>query len=216
MSSACKVDGCKKPARRCGWCGMHHQRWLRHRDLSRDRAIDEGRAAAIRLCEETIPAPGTRLIPLTKGRVAIVDEQDFERLSAFKWCVQSTPKGNLYASRHDGDTMVLMHREILGVPDDINVDHRNWDGLDNRRDNLREATQARNSLNHPGHKVKVSRFKGVYFHRQNQNWVASFRHKHLGCFATEEEAASAYDAAAFKADPEFAYLNFPEGLQCQA
>lgn len=212
----CAVDGCCKPARKRGWCGTHHQRWLRHRDISRGRQVNEGRAEAILVCERAARLPGSRLIPLTKGKVVIVDERDFDRLSAHKWALQSTPKGNLYASRHDGPRVVLMHREVLGVPADVNVDHRNLDGLDNRRENLRAAGQAQNSLNHPGRKGRKSLYKGVYLHKQNQNWIASFRHQHLGSFSTEEEAALAYDAAAFKADPEFAYLNFPEVQQCQA
>ncbi|MCO5072122.1 MAG: hypothetical protein M9944_13030 [Rhizobiaceae bacterium] len=79
--------------------------------------------------------------------------------------------------------------------------------MDNRRANLRVCEQTQNSLNHAGHRIRSSRFKGVTAHQGA--WMARFREKYLGVYKREEDAALAYDQAAKSADPEFAWVNFP-------
>lgn len=108
--------------------------------------------------------------------------------------------------------MVYMHREILGLTNSkVEVDHRNGNGVDNRRTNIRQAAHSQNSQN----KVKTvecsSRFKGVHWHKRHQKWMAKIkingRIQHLGYHKTEQEAAAAYDLAAKQEFGEFALTN---------
>jgi hypothetical protein len=103
-----------------------------------------------------------------------------------------------------------MHRLILRVDANTQVDHRDGNGLNNTRGNLRPATHAQNQHNSRLRKDNQSGFKGV--HRQGNRWVARIRvdgeQKHLGSFRTPEEAARAYDAAALRLRGEYARLNF--------
>jgi hypothetical protein len=93
------------------------------------------------------------------------------------------------------------------------IDHRDHDTLNNKWINLRLATYSQNQMNRKSTKT-ASKYKGVYFYQQNgwkfkKPWVAQINHKHIGVFATAEEAARAYDAKAIELYGEFSYLNFP-------
>ena len=164
---------------------------------------------------------GSREIALTRGKVALVDEADFDWLNQWTWSALECPcSGNrsvFYAYRVqvvDGKQRgILMHRLILGAAKGQITDHRNRDGLDNRRCNLRVCNTAQNSLNRLGYPAekKTSRFKGVFWDLRNSKWTVQFRHKHVGVFHDEEDAAMAYDLAAFAYSPEFARLNFSHG-----
>ena len=154
-----------------------------------------------------------REIPLSRGLVALVDDEDFERLSKFKWYASPA-----YAVRNgkdaDGKAMqIRMHREILNAKPDQEVDHVNRNGFDNRRENLRLCSHAENVRNRSSYKNNSSGFKGVSFHKGTGKWQARIRIderlQHLGVHATAEEAARAYDAAAIEIHGKFASLNFP-------
>jgi L-asparaginase/Glu-tRNA(Gln) amidotransferase subunit D len=111
--------------------------------------------------------------------------------------------------------MVYLHRVVLDVPDDVWVDHRNGDRLDNRSDNLRPADQTQNLGNALGLWVtNSSGYRGVCYSQRRRRWRATIRvHNHqreLGAFGTPQEAALAYDLAARVNFGEFARCNYPD------
>ncbi len=160
---------------------------------------------------------GVRHIPLTRGKFAIVDEEDFERLNRYKWhalCI----RGKWYARRAPGGKAIMMHREIMKAPKDKFVDHVDGNGLNNRRCNLRLCNQQQNMQNRRP-LVRSSKFKGVWYCKRTKKWgaVIVFNGKkyHLGRFDDEIEAARAYDRKAIELFGEFAYLNFPEDARAK-
>jgi len=152
-------------------------------------------------------------IELSKGKgFALVDDEDAALVSQYKWWLHVSPSRRnplLYArcyvpGRKD---MPMMHRLLTEWK---LVDHINGDGLDNRRENLREATQAQNVANRRKFALSSSRFKGVHLGGRKKNrWIAKCHQVQIGAFDTEIEAALAYDAAAREFYGEFAALNFP-------
>jgi hypothetical protein len=155
--------------------------------------------------------------PLTQGEVAIVDDADFEWLNQWKWCA-TRRRHTWYAVRHEAGThrVFLMHRQILGLGfgDQRQGDHRDGNGLNNTRLNLRVATVAQNNYNQRVREKagKPSRFKGVYPAPHGQSkWVAQIRVAGrtipLGTFNDEGSAAQAYNRAAVERFGQFARLN---------
>jgi hypothetical protein len=159
-----------------------------------------------------------RRIALSQGKFAIVDPDDYERLSKFSWYAA---KGNttFYAIRAKWCKItntrrdIRMHRVIIEVPDRYYVDHINGNGLDNRKANLRPATPAQNNQNARHTKRNAySKYRGVTWEKSKQRWRAhlSYNKKtlHAGYFKDEIDAAKAYDEAAKKYHGDFAVLNF--------
>lgn len=161
----------------------------------------------------------TKEIPLTQGKVAIVDAADYEWLSSFKWHAHQPKPGLFYAQRNQplGNgkyRMVRMHREILNAPNELDVDHIDGDGLNNTRRNIRVCSGIQNRRNSRGNRNTVSGYKGVNFDSRYNKWHARIevnnKRIHLGYFSTPEDAARAYDVAALKYHGEFARLNLAE------
>jgi len=160
-----------------------------------------------------------RLISLTQGLWAVVDEADVAQIAQHVW--QATRvKNGWYASRYEPGVRkpILMHRQILGLlpgraPE---VDHLNLDGLDNRRINLRTATHSQNLFNHPRRSNNTSGYKGVSYRKDSGKWIAGImvggRAIRLGQYADAVTAARAYDAAARRLHGDFARLNFANQL----
>lgn len=156
-----------------------------------------------------------RKIPLTQGKYAIVDPEDYEELAKYKWFAVNND-GRFYAVRSRKNRNVKMHRVIIGAREDEIVDHINGNGLDNRNANVRFATSEQNSWNQRKQRSKSSsKYKGVSWEKKRKEWRARITLKgrliHLGRFETEEGAARAYDAKAKELFGEFAWLNFPAG-----
>ena len=162
-----------------------------------------------------------KIIPLTQGKVALVDDEDFDWLSQYKWCaIKDSKRSYIYyvarttPKQNGKQRMIMMHREILGLPKGVQTDHRNGNGLDNQKANLRPATHQQNQFNRQSHHKGTSKYKGVGWHKSTQKWRAhiGFNCKliHLGLFDDEKEAAKAYDCKAKELFGEFANLNFPE------
>jgi AP2 domain-containing protein len=155
-----------------------------------------------------------RTLPLTRGLVAFVDDGDFERLSKFHWQAVFI-KGNWYAKRArwngKNNDSVYLHSEVLQTSEP--VDHRDGNGLNNRRKNLRSANKSKNGMAYrrktPG---KTSQYRGVSFHKPSGKWRAYIcsesRMLHLGLFEFEQDAARAYDVAAKEHFKGFASPNF--------
>lgn len=156
----------------------------------------------------------TRIIPLTREKFAVVDDEDFPLLARFKW--QAIISRNTFYARRNagGGRQIRMHRVILDAPTNLQVDHVSGDGLDNRRCNLRLVTHSQQQMNKRKSKG-TPRFKGVKRQRGSGRWGARIKVGQkcirLGTFESEEEAARAYDAAAVNHFGQFARLNFPGG-----
>ena len=158
-------------------------------------------------------------IPLTRGKVAVVDGPDLHLVAGRPWqATEGTSGSTWYAMSSPGNGVsgTLMHHAIVGAPGPgMDWDHIDRNGLNNRRSNLRLATRSQNNAIRPGHKDGTSRYKGVHWQKNRGKWQASIRvddrRTHLGTFTDEADAAKAYDAAAQEAWGEFAYLNFPAG-----
>ena len=156
----------------------------------------------------------SKQIPLTQGKVALVDDEDFEWLNQWKWCVKKE-KDTCYAirgQRQDGKiAQIRMHREILKPSIGMEVDHKDGNGLNNQRYNLRSATHAENIRNQK-RRNGTSKFKKVSWHKRNRNWQVKIgingRRIHLGHFKSEWQAAKAYDDAAKRLFDVFARTNF--------
>ena len=169
------------------------------------------RARVVRGTPPEPPDSGSRYIPLTRGRFALVDAADYEWLSRCKWCV--TGQDRPYACRHDSGKTIYMHREIMNTPAGLCVDHINGHSLDNRRCNLRNCTHADNMRNRRGNSGR-SLYKGVTFQAHCGKYKASIGAKgcpkHIGYYDDPAEAARAYDRKARELFGPFAWLNFPE------
>lgn len=157
-----------------------------------------------------------KYISLTQGFQAIVDDEDFELLSKYKWCAGKY--GNKYYAlttlkNTEGKYKnIYMHR-FLNEPMKTTsvIDHKNGNGLDNRRNNLRITTQTFNRANSARRKDCTSIYKGVGWHKLHKKWRAQItafgKRIHLGLFIQEQEAAIAYNKSAIQYYGEFAYIN---------
>lgn len=164
-----------------------------------------------------------REIQLTQGKAALVDDLDYEYLNQWKWFAHKARR-TFYAVRwgkyKDGKRNYFqMHRVILGLTNpQILADHRDHNGLNNQRLNLRIATTKQNNANTNSRKNSTSKYLGVNLFKCSnsggsyQYWQASIgkdgKKIHIGLFKSEEEAARVYDEAAKKYHGEFANLNF--------
>ncbi len=136
-----------------------------------------------------------KTIELTQGFVAIVDDEDWKHLSRWRWKVLKCKGGKFYACRSTKSATILMHRVVAKASDGMLVDHKNGNGLDNRRDNLRLATQSQNQFNTNKSRGSSER-RGVSWHSEQKKWMAQIRHEgksyFLGRFDSEEDAHAAY------------------------
>jgi hypothetical protein len=152
----------------------------------------------------------SKRIPLSKGLEAIVDDEDYEWLSAYNWHVIDGGSGLKYAVRSLHNQKTKMHRLIMDAKKGQTVDHINGDGLDNRRCNLRFATMKQQQANSKKRKGS-SKYKGVHWSEYHHKWCACFHRDgktiHLGYYATEIEAARDYNEVVAAVDGEFARLN---------
>lgn len=165
-----------------------------------------------------------RLIVLNKGKVAKVDDDDFDRLNRHRWIVLTTRKGtgNSYAVTkmkvNGKKKTVYMHKFVVG--DSHHIDHKDGDSLNNQKNNLRHANYVQNGRNR-SLQIHSAPFKGVSYFKATGKWSASIRlashpvqlrKVHLGFFHTPEEAARTYDMVALKHFGDFGRTNEQMGL----
>lgn len=158
-------------------------------------------------------------VPLTKGYETVIDFSDVNLVEGFNWCAHEVRKKGsvckVYAVRtalHSGrNVTVLMHRVVLQAGREFEVDHRDSDGLNNRRSNLRIATPSENRKNQVIGSRNTSGVKGVSWHRKAQKWLVQIhsegKRTYLGLFADIDAAAAAYASASERIHGEFGRLS---------
>ncbi len=156
-------------------------------------------------------------VTLTKGYVAVVDSEDATLAAGWNWSAHVSKRKDgsvrsVYATRNrrlpgGGQEHVFLHRVIMGAPHGVDIDHRDCDGLNNRRYNLRLATKAQNCQNQSLRADNSSGARGVSWHKQCGKWhatiQASGRRQSLGLFDRFEDASVAYALASQQKHGEF-------------
>ncbi len=148
------------------------------------------------------------------GFEATVDAADYEWLMQWKWFVACAPERPYAArtipAREGGKRQIrYMAREIMGNPEGCYVDHIDHDSLNNRRSNLRQASNSQNRSNCAARRDNTSGVKGVYWHKRDKRWIASLtnmgRKIYIGRYLNIEDADAAYRLAASGYAGEFSY-----------
>ena len=151
-----------------------------------------------------------KVIALTQGREVVVDDEDHKFLAQWRWRFEARRESG-YACRTERRTTIYMHQlvaERYGL--DVcerEIDHKDGNGLNNQRTNLRAATRSQNNANQRVTRRNRSGYKGVYWSRAARKWAAQLGQKYLGLFENPLDAAIAYNDAATARFGEFARLN---------
>ncbi len=159
--------------------------------------------------------------------VALVDDEDYERISKYKWRLHTNGTYAERVTKNINDSSkqkkIYMHRDVMNVVynKDIYIDHIDHNKLNNQKSNLRFCTRSENNKNVNTNTNRTSnstsKYKGVNWYKKYGNWNAKIRSNgidyNLGYFVDEVVAAKAYDAAALKYHGEFAFLNFPDLIE---
>lgn len=149
-----------------------------------------------------------KMIPLTRGQHAIVDEEDYANLIGWNWYAEKS-ENTYYAVRTfhiDGKKVNMrMHRVVNNTPDGLFTDHINGNGIDNRKCNLRAVTHQDNMINCARWKAGSSKYRGVSWHKHSKKWYAQitvdYKNLYIGAFATEYDAHIAYEAKRIEVRP---------------
>lgn len=156
-------------------------------------------------------------IQLSQDKVALVDDEDYDWLNQWKWYI-CTQKKTSYVLRIKERKTILMHRQIMNAQKGELIDHKDGNGLNNQKSNLRKCTRSQNNANR--HSFGSSKYLGVCKATHTDNgkiyiyWHANIKKNQepicLGIFKSEIDAAKAYDKKAKELHGEFARLNFPD------
>jgi len=145
-------------------------------------------------------------------RYTMVDPEDYPKLSKYNWFLARSRGHKCYAVCFENREILHMHRMLMNAPKGKVVDHKDRNGLNNTKRNLRIATHSQNCCNRIRTESGSSKYRGVLRCKDRRKWRANIcvngKKRHLGYFENEEEAAKAYDAAAKELHKEFAVLNF--------
>jgi len=150
-----------------------------------------------------------KLIPLTQGVFAKIDDADFERVNKYKWYYSKISGYALrsFTNQQGKQFTLSMHRFINQTPDGYVTDHRDGDKLNNQKYNLRSCTDTENNQNMRLRKDSQSGYKGVSYNKRCKKWDVRVRTKRVGTFADLLEAVVAYDKKAIEIFGEFAKTN---------
>jgi len=159
-------------------------------------------------------------IQLTQNRIALIDDEDYDKVNTHKWCAQRIDKisrSDYYARTSDkiGNkrTVLYLHKLIIGKPPkNMVIDHIDGNTLNNQKSNLRFVTCSQNAQNQKTQGNKISKYKGVHVNKRDKLFFATIwvngKSKYLGSRKDEIAVAKLYDEAALKYFGEFAYINF--------
>lgn len=155
-------------------------------------------------------------VKLTQGKVAFVDDEDYDLVMEANWCAHLERGGRWYATGRHGKHY-RMHRLIMGVTDPkVVVDHKDGNGLNNQKINLRLANTSQNISNGRVRQNFTSKYKGVHWDKFNKKWRVQVQSQdgivRLGRFGNEVHAALAYNDMAVKIQGEFARINLIDEL----
>jgi hypothetical protein len=160
--------------------------------------------------------PVSMTVPLTQGKVGLIDVVDAHLLAGYRWYTARAGKQWYMRGQRSRATVPRSQRRCIDFhrllfPETKMVDHKNGNGLDNRRENIRPATNSQNQLNRAKRQGCSSRYKGVAWHIKHERWISNIRYQgrriHLGWFFDEESAARAYNEKALELFGDFARLN---------
>lgn len=157
-------------------------------------------------------------IQLTQGKVALVDDEDYEYLNKWKWCLRGTGRGKFYAIRGFSKSKksnikgsISMHRQLMKPKKGYVIDHLDGNTLNNQKNNLRICTQSQNISNQKISVSNTSGYKGVCYDKKMNKFraqiVCNKKRYYLGSYDNPVDAAHIYNAAAIKYHGEFAKLN---------
>jgi hypothetical protein len=150
-------------------------------------------------------------IQLSHGKIAIVDDNDFEWLSQWKWSYNGHGYAERVICRNGIQSHIIMHRLIINTPDNMDTDHINHNGLDNRRCNLRVCTPSQNQANQRMRSDNTSGRIGVSWKKQKGKYESYIRHNgkllYLGSFDDINKASDVYQLKAKELFGEFAEIN---------
>lgn len=153
-------------------------------------------------------------IKLTRGKFALVDDEDFKTLNKVKW--YASPNYNtFYAARSEGAKKLFIHREVMNTPKGMMTDHIDGNGLNNQKSNLRICTSSQNQMNSTRRKKSKTGFRGVNYSKRDKVFraliILNGKFKHLGSFSTPKEAHKAYCESVIKYHGEFLKSGQKEG-----
>jgi len=149
---------------------------------------------------------GMMEIELTQGQWTQINVRDYPRVKNYKWCAQRVyKKDTFYAVTSINKKLIGMHRLIKNAPDNLDVDHRNHNTLDNTDGNLRVCTRKQNLQNKT--KDATSLFKGVSLHKPTGKYLVHIMNQHLAFVDDQETGGMIYDIAAELLYGEYALLN---------
>lgn len=206
----CQVEGCLEKHHAKGYCNRHYYQILRYGRIRRT-VYDPNKIISLKNAHLIVLVN----VDYSKYFIAIIDKEDIDKIKNYRWSVTKT-KNTPYAQSTKKDklgtrTCILMHRIIMNAQKGQEIDHKNRNGLDNRKENLRFCTRQQNRWNSKKQNRSISLYKGVSWNKVAEKWQAflcvNYKNKSLGYFDNQADAAIAYNNAAVKCFGEFAMLN---------